>query len=304
MKMTLGVLLLGVSALATPRPSAVQLCVELPPGVELFSTAAAPNYRELGPGLWMLDFDVRLDGQLPERITRANPSCLRAWLQPRAVRQVTLDFERMPLNFTAEPRAVDLKLKADLLHDAGELSVAQAPFARVKSTVDGALTFARVTAAGLVKEPPDALPSGQYVVSYVPTALPTGKCKATVEVVAMGSLTQEKNPRAVAELAEHYAQTLLPFALEEQGVTCTDAEEVAAEVLLVDGIFYRPLKPKLVKRTIAARQPRYELRHDGQVFDLAQPARVTVEPGQTLEVTKVVAATAAAAETPPMARPN
>lgn len=301
MKTTLGVLLFGVSVLAAPRPAAVQLCVELPPGVELFATAAAPNYREVGPGLWMLDFDVRLDEQKPERITRANASCLRAWVQPRVVKQVALDFERVPLNFTAEPRTVDLKLKADLLHQAGELSVAQAPFARAKSTVDGALTFERVTSAGLVKESPDGLPSGEYVITHVPPAVPAGKCNATAEIVAMGSLTQEKNPRAVAELAEHYAQTLLPIALKEQGLTCTDAEEVLAEVLLVDGAFYRPLKPKLVKRTIAARQTRFELRHDGHVFSLEQPVRVKVEPGQTLEISKLVPATSAAArETPPL----
>lgn len=285
MKATLLVSVLSAVVLAAPgKPAAVQVCVDLPTGTSLFSNEAKPFYRPLSAGLWVLDFDVRLDGEAPERLTRVNDSCFRAWLQPRPLKSIALTFERVPLNFVAEPHVVDLKLKADLWFDAGALSVAQQPFSVAQLKAPGAVTLERVTPAGAVAEPASALPMGSYVVTYVPPQPEKKECPTSVEVVAMGTITKETKPALFAELVEHYSATVLPSALRKLSVLCAPWEEAVVEVLMLDGVFVRPLNPKVSTRVMAAKAPRYELIHEGQTYDLSQPVKVTVESGQRLQV--------------------
>lgn len=302
MKAILFASVVSAAALAAPgRHAAVQVCVELPPGTSLYSAEARRFYRPVSATQWMLDFDVQLDGQAPERITRVNDSCFHAWVQPKPLKSITLTFERVALNFVSEPRVVDLKLKSDLWFDGGSISIAQQPFSVAKAQAQGAVTFERATTAGPVTESAAALPMGEYVVTYVPPQPKQSECSTRIEVVAMGTITQERKPALFTELVEHYSATVLPSALRQLSVKCSPWEEAVVEVLMLDGIFVRPLNPKVVTRVIEAKAPRYELHHDGQRYDLSQPVKVTVEPGQLLKVvdSTVVESTA---ETPAISR--
>lgn len=277
--------LIAATGFAAPeKPAAVQLCLELPEGLSLFSPGPAPHYRALGNGVFMLDLDLWVDGQAPERLTKSAGNCVRAWLPARPVKELKLGLERIPLNLEADARVVDLKLKPDLWFDAGSLAVRQQPFASARTALQGTLTFERRGPDGAVLENSKALPRGEYIVTYTPPPAPTHPCETKVEVVAMGTVTRERHPQVVAELTVAYTENLLPAVLAEQKVTCTDAEELAVEVLLVDGVFFRPLKPKLVKHVIPARQIHYELIIDGAPIDLTEPAVLKIAPGQMIEV--------------------
>jgi hypothetical protein len=274
----------SASAAGAPqRPAAVQVCFEVPAGAELFSSAPRPHFRALSSGTWMLDFDLRLDGEAPQRVTKAGPSCVRAWLPPRRVREVTLSFARIPLNYAAVSKQVDLKLKPDLWFDAGTVAVAQQPFAVAHRRAPGELVFERKTADGLVREQPDALPIGEYVVTWTP-APERHACTTRLEVVTMGSVSKEKDPALFAELTAHYEATQLPRALELRGLACTDAEEVHAEVLLVDGAFVRPLQPKLVKVAVPSKEPVFQLRHAGGEVGMEGPVTISIGSGDVLEL--------------------
>ena len=286
MKPTFLVCVLSAVVSAAPaKPAAVQVCLELPAGTPLFSGEAKRFYRPLSANQWVLDFDVQLDGETPERLTRVNDTCFRAWLPPRPLKSIALNFDRVPMNFVAEPHAVDLKLKADLWFDAGKVSVAQQPFSVAQKKSPGAITFERVTSAGAVRESPAALPKGSYVVTYVPPPPSKQECTTTVEVVAMGTITKENKPALFAELVEHYSATVLPSALRKLSVACAPWEEAVVEVLMLVGVFVRPLNPKVSTRVIPTKAPRYELHLDGQTYDLSQPVKVTVDSGQRLQVT-------------------
>lgn len=275
---------LSTGALAAPKPAAVQLCFKTPAGFELFSTKAAPHFRALSPGTFMLDLDVLLDGEKAQKVTKAGPSCVRAWLDARPVKKVSVSFERVPLNYVVVEREVDLKLKPDLWFDAGTVVLEQEPFATARVSTGGELKFERKTASGLVVERGDALPVGEYVVTHVPAPEPTRPCPTRVEVVAMGTVTAEKSPALLKDLTYHYADNILPTVLAQKQYACTDSQELVAEVLLVDGVFVRAMQPKLTRLTVPARQTVFELRHDDKVLRLDESVTITIAPGQLLEV--------------------
>ncbi|MFT3712297.1 MAG: hypothetical protein QM817_32020 [Archangium sp.] len=278
--------LVVMCALSAAKPAAVQVCFKTPAGTSIFSSNAEPYFRSLGGNAgWMLDFDVLLDGEKPEKISKAGPSCVRAWIPARQVKKVSVSFDRVPLNFTAAAREVDLKLKPDLWFDAGTVVLEREPFAVMHQRVEGELKLERKTAAGeLSLEKPDALPSGEYVVSFVPAAGPTHPCTARVEVVAMGTVTKEKSPGLLRDLSEHYADNVLPSVLAAKKLNCGEAEEVVAEVVLLDGVFMRPMQPKLTKVSVPSKVTTFELKHDDKVLPLGEPVTITVAPGQFLEV--------------------
>lgn len=278
------VLSAGVSLAGGPKPAAVQVCFKTPAGLELFSSKAEPYFRSLNTNTWMLDFDVLLDGEKPEKVTKAGSSCVRAWTAARAVKRISVSFERVPLNYVVAERAVDLQLKPDLWFDAGTVVLEQEPFAVAKPHTGGELKFERKTSSGLVTEKSDALPVGEYVVTHVAAPEPTKDCSARVEVVAMGTVTAEKSPALLKDLTLHYADNVLPAVLSQKKFACTDSEEVVAEVLLVDGVFVRSMQPKLSKVAVPARQTVFELRHDDKVLRLDEPVSITIAPGQVLEV--------------------
>ncbi|MFO0599255.1 MAG: hypothetical protein U0228_28370 [Myxococcaceae bacterium] len=288
-----------VSFPALAGPAAVQVCIKLPTGEQLFSAQAAPNFREVAGGQFMLDLDVFFDGRKVERVTPGKGSCVRAWTEARSVSKVSLGFERIALNLESAPREVALKLKPDLFFEGPQLQIEIEPFATVTKRAKGELTFTRETVTGPRVEDPSALPAGKYSVSYVAPPTPQGDCEAKVELFAMGSLTREKDPKAVDALAENYAAQLLPKALSDAKITCAPDEEVVAEVLLSDGIYVRPLQPKLTKRVVPSKKARTVLRHDGVAQVLDQAISLEVKPGEHFEVIDVGSASP---ETPPIAR--
>jgi hypothetical protein len=280
------VLSAGVAFAGGAKPAAVQVCFKTPAGTSIFSNAAEPYFRPLGGASgWMLDFDVLLDGEKPEKLSKAGPSCVRAWLPARQVKKVSVSFDRVPLNYTVAERDVDLKLKPDLWFDAGTVVLEQEPFAVARQRAEGELKFERQTASGVaVSEKPDALPTGEYLVSFVPAPGPTRPCNARVEVVAMGTVTKEKSPGLLRDLQLHYADNVLPTVLASRKLTCGEAEEVVAEVVMNDGVFVRPMQPKLTKVVVPSKQTVFELKHDDKTLRLDEPVRITIAPGQTLEV--------------------
>lgn len=279
------VLSAGLALAGSSKPAAVQLCFKTPAGTELFSSKAEPYFRPLSTGTWMLDFDVLLDGEKAEKVTKAGPSCVRAWLPARAVKMINVSFARVPLNYVVATREVELQLKPDLWFDAGTVVLEREPFAVARLHTGGELKFERKTPSGaLVVEKADALPVGEYVVTHVPAPEPTKPCSTRVEVVAMGTVTPEKAPVLMKDLTFHYSDNVLPTVLSQKKLACTDSEEVVAEVLLVDGVFVRAMQPKLSKVVVPARQTVFELRHDDKVLRLDEPVTITIAPGQVLEV--------------------
>lgn len=276
----------AVQARAEVKPAAVQVCVELPPGEALFSTEAGPFKRALGPGTWMMDLDVRFDGVAPERLTRAKGDCLRAWLGPRKVRSLEVSFERVPHNLVAAKKDVSLELKPDLFYDAGAVAIAQRPFSTITVGAAGTLTLERQTASGAVAEQPSRLPIGQYRVTFTPAPSPK-PCQTQLEVLAMGTVTKERQPALLAELTEHYEKELLPEVLKKFSMTCTDAEVAMVQTRLVDGVFSRPYEPRIEKRRLADREPRLELRHGSERRALDEKTLVSIEAGEQLELVVV-----------------
>ncbi len=296
MKRSLCLCLLASSsvAVAAPKPAAVQVCVELPPGTPLFSSTAGPFTRAIAKDVFMLDLEARFDGDTPERLTKVSASCFRAWVPPRKVGRLELTFERVPLNLTTPAKAVAFSLKSDLWFDGGTFVVEQRPFASLSVRAPGAVTVERETPKGLSPEALTQLPQGAYRISFVPPPAPTHPCATELEVTAVGSVTEQRQPALLSELKAHYQHELLPEALKRMKMTCRDSEVAVVQARLIDGLFVRPFEPAVTRRTLPNSEPRYLLRHQGQTFDLAQPAQVEVGPGDELEVTIEVPSPAAA----------
>lgn len=276
--------LLSAVSLAEVKPAAIQVCVDLPPGEALFSAEAGPHRRAIAGGGFMLDLDVRFDGAAPEKVTRAKGSCLRAWLPPRRVRQLEVSAARLPLNLTAAGKALTFDLKPDLFYDAGAVALTRQPFSSIEATHPGSLTLERETATGFVREDAGKLPIGRYRVTFEP-AIPARPCETQLEVIAMGSVTKERNAELLAELTEYYRETLLPEVLKKFGMKCAEAEVAFVQAKLVDGVFPRPYEPVIERRVVVEREPTFEVVRDGKAFPLS--VLVPVDAGQRLEVRRV-----------------
>jgi hypothetical protein len=286
---------------AQPRPAAVQVCVQLPLEEPLFAKAAGPHLRALTKDTFMLDLDVRFDGATPERLTRVNDTCFRAWLSPRKVKRIELAFERLSANFTARGKDVSLELKSDLWFDGGTFVVEQEPFAQLALPGGGSVRAERQTLRGPVAEDPGQLPVGEYRVTFTPPAPIRQPCRAQVEVVPVGTVTPERQPQLFRELAAHYEQDYAPDVLKKVGLTCADDEVAVVRTKLIDGLFVRPHEPVVARHRVVERQTTYELHHEGAVLPLTEPVLITVKSGQHLEVVPVLPAHAQPVATPELA---
>jgi hypothetical protein len=268
---------------AEVKPAAVQVCLELPDGEALFASQRLPFMRSIGNDTWMLDLDVRFDGVAPEKVTRGQGPCFRAWLRPRKVRKVEVSFDRVAHNLTAATKDVSLELKSDLFYDAGAIAVSQAPFSTIEVGAPGTLTVERQTPSGPVAESPSRLPIGQYRVAFTP-APAAGPCETRLEVIAIGSVTRERQPALLAELTTYYEQEFLPEVLKKQALTCSEAEVAMVQVKLADGVFSRPWEPAIVKRRLPEREPRFELHQGGVRRPVDEAVLVTIEAGQHFDL--------------------
>ncbi|MFZ5438953.1 MAG: hypothetical protein ACOZQL_03035 [Myxococcota bacterium] len=272
------------------KPAAVQLCLQLPADVALFTSAPDAHHRALGNGVFMLDLDVLLDGAAPERITKSSADCLRAWLPARRLERVRFDFARLPLNQQPAERTVALQLKPDLWFDGGSLAIERAPWSSLASSLDGEVKLERTSARG--PEPVEDwrhLPRGSYVVTHQPLEPARGTCAVTLSVVGIGTVRADRNGALFRELAELYRQELLPAAMKQQKLKCTAYEAVQARVELVDGVFRRPLDPDFVRVRLPEKEPRLVLRVDGVEAPFTSGMRVEVGVGQQLELAVIAA---------------
>lgn len=275
--------LAAVPAWAEVKPAAIQVCLELPEGEALFATEAGPALRSIGSGTWMLDLDVRFDGVAPEKVTRAKGSCFRAWVAPRTVKKLEVSFERVPHNLVAVVKEVKLELKSDLFYDAGALMIEQRPFATIGVAAPGTLTVERQTPRGFVAESPSRLPVGRYRIGFTPAASPR-PCETHLEVITIGSVTEERQPALLAELTAHYEKEFLPAVLTKLSMTCSESEVAMVQTKLVDGIFARPWEPIVVKRSLPAREPRFELQQAAVRMPVDGTVLVTIEAGQHFDL--------------------
>ncbi|MBL8921116.1 MAG: hypothetical protein JNJ54_19795 [Myxococcaceae bacterium] len=275
--------LVASSSWADVKPAAVQVCLELPEGETLFASQKGPSMRAIGNGAWMLDLDVRFDGVAPEKVTRAQGSCLRAWLRPRKVRKVEVSFDRLAHNLVPATKDVNLELKSDLFYDAGAFAVSQRPFSTIEVGAPGTLTVERQTPAGPVVESPSRLPIGQYRITFTPAPSPR-PCETRLEVLTVGSVTRERQPALLAELTAYYEQEFLPEVLKKLSVTCSEAEVAMVQTTLADGVFARPWVPRIVKRRLPEREPRFELIQAGARQPVDETVLITIEAGQHFDL--------------------
>jgi hypothetical protein len=277
----LGALLLVGTAAAAERPSAVQLCFTLPQGVALFSPAPRANYRAFSADAFLLDLEVKLNGQAPERLTRTSDACLRAWLPAVNVSVVTVSFDRTLLGLAAQERKVDLKLKPDLWYDAGTFAVAREPWARVSSALPGRVTLEHLSSAGSVAVTDLAhVPAGTYRVGYEPPPPPTGPCRIALRVTGTGTIRADTRPAFFAEVVEHYRAELLPEVVKDQQLVCTAAEALEVSVRLLDGTFVEPRHPDVRRVTLPGREPRYALRLGASAVPFHSGQTVVIGAGQ------------------------
>jgi len=271
-----------------PKPAAVQLCLTLPDGVELFAATPKANYRALAPDTYVLDLDLTLNGAAPEKLTRNGPKCLRAWLQPRNVRSIAVSFDRTTLNLGARELAVDLKLRADLWYDGGQLTVEREPWTTVSTALPGRLVLERIS--GPIPVSVTALqrvPAGRYRVHYVAPPPPRRPCPVTLHAVGIGTVRSDNKPALFAELVEQYRTEILPEVLSRLGAaSCTDAEALDISVRLADGAYVDPLHPTVRTIQLPGEAPRYLWRlaggppvpfEDGQVLSLSSGQRAVFE---------------------------
>lgn len=285
-------------AFAEVKPAAIQLCVELPLNEPVFVNAAGPKQKSVARELWMLDFDVRVDGVPAERVTKVSASCLRAWVSPRKVKRIELDFSRLANNFTSHGRDVAFDLKSDLLYDAGSFVVEQEPFATVSTNHPGTLVLERLTANGPVPEQADRLPVGEYRVSFRPAVAAPGPCETKLEVVTFGTVTPERQPALFEELKTHYQAELLPDVLSKLRLSCDPSEIAVVHTKLVDGVFSKPFEPMVQRHRVKSREPTVELRHQSESKPLAEPVVINIGAGQHVDIVTTVPTARGAAATP------
>ncbi|MDX2012031.1 MAG: hypothetical protein SFW67_17695 [Myxococcaceae bacterium] len=288
-------------AVAEPKPAAVQLCVQLPLDEPLFVKTPGPHLRAVAKDVFMLDVDVRFDGAAPLRLTRVSDSCFRAWVAPRKVRRIELDFDRLSQNFVARPKDVSLDLKSDLWFDAGTFVVEQEPFAQLAFPAGSSVRLERQGRAGVVEEDASRLPAGTYRLTFTPPQASQQPCRAQVEVTPIGSVTPERQPVLFRELSTHYEHDYVPDVLKKVGMTCADDEVAVVRTKLVDGLFVKPHEPVVTRQRVSERETRYVLRHEGGDLPLEGPIEVTVKPGQHLEVVAMLPEHARPVVTPEVA---
>jgi hypothetical protein len=288
----LGALVLSASTLAaSDKPAAVQVCLTTPKEYPLFATHAGAGYRLLGEGVFMLDLDVALNGRVASKLTRSGADCLRAWVPAtEPIRKVAVAFDRAALNLSADQREVDLKVKPDLWYDAGRFTITQLPYSQLRLTVPGQLIVERKSSDGLNPVTDlEQLPAGEYKIGF---ELPASKrrCEVTVRGVAMGSIRDDNKKAMVDELVEHYRTEYAPEVLADLKMFCNPGEAVEVELLIIDGVYFKPREPRLKKVHLPSKAPRYALDINGVRTAFQSGQMVTVHTGERIALEEVVEA--------------
>jgi len=268
-------------ARAADKPAAVQLCVTLPVGVSLFANKPAPHMRSIGNDVWMLDFDVSLNGHQAERLTKSGPDCFRAWLPAEKLKRISLSFTRLPLNLIDAEQPLDLQLKADLWSDAGKVSIARAPWSTLSSPLPGKLVIER---QGQPVVDWQQLPIGPYVIKYTAPVQPKASCPITLKVVGSGTVRDDHHEALFREMVEYYRVEMLPAVIAKNKLQCEPAEAAQVTVRLVDGVWRNPLEPEIERVRLPEKEPTYLLIIDGKAQPLLSGQKVDVQAGQQLEV--------------------
>lgn len=266
---------------AADKPAAVQLCVTLPEGVALFANKPAPYMRSIGNDVWMLDFDVSLNGHEAERLTKSGADCFRAWLPAEKLKRISLSFTRLPLNLIDAEQALDLQLKADLWSDAGKVSISRAPWSTFASPLPGQFVVER---QGQPVSDWKQLPIGPYVIKYTAPPQPKATCPITLKVIGSGTVRDDHNGALYREMVEYYRVEMLPAVIAKNKLQCEPAEAAQVMVQLVDGVWRNPLDPEIERVRVLEREPKYQLLIDGKAQPFLSGFKLDVKAGQQLEV--------------------
>jgi hypothetical protein len=269
---------------AAEKPSAVQVCLQgLAPDEPLFVDTPRRHYRSVGSSLFMLDLDVALNGQQPERITHSGGNCLRAWIQPLALKTVSFKFDRTATNLEPVNKSLNMQLKADKWHDAGTVSLERAAFSRVSTRLPGTLTVQRREPESLDKVSSlDHLAEGTYVLTYVPPEPPKGPCPIELVVDASGTITKDTNPAAYQALVDTYQKQVAPALLLSHNELCASNEVVQVQLQLNDGVYRNGWNPGVTKTAKTLPPPTYTLEVDGQKRPYHSGDPIRIGTGQTL----------------------
>jgi hypothetical protein len=274
----------AVLALASPdKPAAVTLCFDgLPETTPLFSATAVKNYRQVNDTTYVLDMDLKFNGNLlPSRVTKGSgPSCLKAWLLAQPIDTIEATFTRTDTNLRALPRKVNLKLKPDLWYDGGAFTVATAPFSKVSSSLPGSveLTFKPPIAPGLEPTAKDLshVSSGEYTLTYRPPVPPEGACGISVSAEARGTTTLERHPEALREILDNWRHDFAPKVIRKKKIACREGDQISFTLEIYDGLVYAPLEPSF--RVVPWTEPEhaYQLVRNGESrpFKLGGPVHI------------------------------
>lgn len=286
MKTFLVGLLISLSTSAE-KPAAIQICIDLPSGISLFSESPQRNYRAIGDGSYALDLDVLLNGsQAPERITRSGARCVRAWIQATPIHAIAVSFDRTDLNLRPQSRAVILKLRPDLWYDGGTFTPERGPYSNVSTSLRGKLTIARLEGAGQPFPMRDlsSVPVGRYAIHYEPPPKPLGTCAITVNADAVGTVRTENRPELVRDLVETYRRDFAPEVAKRLKIACTEAEALELQIRIVDGAYCDPLNPRVHRVTRPELEKKYELVVDGKRIELRDGLILDIGYGQHVVV--------------------
>jgi len=289
------------AAAGNDKPAAVQVCLNLPSGVPLFAEAAKRNYRAHPEGGYILDFDLTLNGKVPERLTKNGGTCLRAWIRAEPLGTIAVDFGKTDLNLKPASKSVSLKLKPDLWYDGGALDTERAPLSKVTTSLPGKLEMARLENAEWSK---GAFPikelgkvaAGRYTVKYEPPPPPQGSCDITLKVEASGTVRPDSRADVYKELVDTYQKEFAPEVAKSLKATCNQAQALEIELRIVDGAYRNPWSPKVTKITRREREPRYELVIDGKREPFVEGQELPIAYGQAIVLEEQQQVAAAAPE--------
>ena len=286
-------LLLATTALAD-KPAAVQVCVDLPSGVALYSSDPHRDYRALPDGGYVLDLELFFNGAPVERIAKSSPRCLRATVQAQPIREIAVRFDRTDLNLKPQKRAVSLQCKPDLWYDGGSFTVEKAAFSRISPPLEGKLELARVEDTEWSKgrvpvKDLTKLPAGRYAIKFDPPPPPLGSCEIDLRVKAVGTVTEESRPEQLKALVDAYGKDIAPEIAKRLKAGCSQAQVLEIELRIFDGTYQRPWSPKVVKVTRVDREKKYELVQDGIRMTFVNGILLDVGYGQTVSLEPVEA---------------
>lgn len=244
------------------KPAAVKICFESSE-IPLFKDRPARNYRSLGrSGHYVLDLEIRLNGQSPKYLTKAGSACVKAWMAAEPIRSLAVGFAKTDLNLRPLKRKIRLRLKPDLWYDGGTYKLVQAPFSRFSTNLPGEVKLYRQEGQDqeFLTKDFKRIPAGLYRVSYLS---PLQTCQFKVTVKAEGTVRKDNNPKLFQKLAQAYRRDYAAEIAARNKTKCKEGETLELEVFLVDGVFRNPWKPKISKVYDPMLNKRYQLVKNG-----------------------------------------